>query len=67
MPASDDLEECFNCDGPATERYTLVFESGKIFEDKLMCDACVADFNVLDWIEVREAPVLMRGNEDSKE
>lgn len=53
--------ECFACVGPASEQYILVLESGKVLEDKWVCDGCLIDFRDEEWIEMHEAPVLMRG------
>lgn len=54
--------ECFNCANAATHRYTLVLASGKIFEEKFLCEGCSAAFQHDDWIELQETPLLMRGN-----
>jgi hypothetical protein len=56
--------ECFNCNGVAPERYTLLFESGRILEGKPLCSACVAGFRAERWIEVVEGPVVVRGEDE---
>lgn len=60
-------DECFNCAEPASETYTLVLAPGRILEDKVLCDTCVSDFRDVEWIEVHEAPVLKRGNNEDQE
>jgi hypothetical protein len=57
-------EECFHCVGPASERYTLVLETGKVVKDKWLCDECVSAFREEDWMEIHETPVLLRGGDD---
>lgn len=57
--------ECFACVGPASEQYTLILEGGKVIEDKWVCESCISDFRDEEWIEVHEAPVLMRGGSGS--
>lgn len=59
--------ECFNCANAVEDRYTLVLNSGEVFKDKLLCEPCDSAFRGLDWIEVHEGPVLMRGGDDDQE
>lgn len=58
-------EECFNCSGAATHRYTLILGPDKILEDKLLCGGCAAAFQREGWLEVHESPLFMRGADDS--
>jgi hypothetical protein len=67
MPVGGEGGECFVCVEPASNRYTLVFESGDVIEDKLMCSDCIPEFRELDWLEVHEAPVLRRGENTQNE
>lgn len=53
--------KCFNCSGEATKRYTLMLAGPKVLKDKVICDECVSVFQQGEWIEVHEAPALMRG------
>jgi hypothetical protein len=48
---------CFNCEGHASTRYTLIFEDSNVFNDKLLCEGCLSHFRNTEWIEVRETPV----------
>jgi len=59
--------ECFNCSGPASDRYAILFESGTILEDKLLCAECAAAFRAEEWLEVVEGPVLVRGEDERAE
>ena len=49
-------KECFICSELATDRYTLVLENTEFFEDKLICDDCIPDFQETEWISVYDTP-----------
>lgn len=57
-------DRCFNCNGPASGRHTLVLETGEILDDHPMCERCHRFFDDLSSIEVVESPVLMRGGDE---
>lgn len=47
--------DCFNCMDPASDRYTLVLDSEKVLEDKIVCGDCATEFREEDWIELRDS------------
>lgn len=57
--------ECFICAGEAPEQYTLLFATDKVLKEQWMCDACYADFSQIDWIEITDSPVIMRGEAEN--
>ncbi len=59
--------ECFMCVEPASDQYTKLLESGTMFEDKWVCEACIVELRQEDWIEVHEGSILMRGGDDHEE
>lgn len=46
-------DQCFNCDGPAARRCTLVLDAGPDLEAKPICEACFAFFSDAETLEVR--------------
>lgn len=61
-----DNGECFHCYSPASARFTVILESVRTMEDKLVCNECLSGFRETDWVEVYEAPVLKRGNTEDE-
>lgn len=55
--------ECLNCSGAAAHRYTIILGPEKILAEKLLCDACAVAFRQESWLEVLDAPLLMRGDD----
>ncbi len=62
---TEEAVECFLCSSPATPRYSLILDTGKLIEDKPMCDACYEDVSTEEWIEITAGPILMRGGSDT--
>lgn len=55
--------ECFVCVRPANDKYGIVLPDGKVLQEKLLCERCVSDLREVEFIEIEESPVLMRGGE----
>jgi len=51
--------DCFNCAGDGAGQYTLLLASGKILEDTVLCEPCVAGFREVDWVTVQEGSVVV--------
>ncbi|MFC6735699.1 hypothetical protein [Halolamina salina] len=49
------MDECFNCNSSASDRYTLTLEGSTVLEEVLICGECSGDFQTIEWIEL-EAP-----------
>lgn len=60
-------KECFVCVEPASEQYTLILPDGEVFEEKTVCDGCVADLRDTAWLKVIAGPVVMRGERNQQD
>lgn len=56
-------EDCFNCGQPTSEQCTLVLEDSTVLKDKTLCQGCISELQDVEWIGLRDAPVLTRGIE----
>lgn len=61
------MGDCFICVGEASDRYTLLFDSDSVLTDQWMCSSCYSDFTQVEWLEIRETPVLTRGGDGDDE
>jgi hypothetical protein len=60
-------KECFNCVGPASDRYTVIVEGSVVAEEAVVCEACVLQFRDEDGIEVHDAPARMKGEDPDQD
>lgn len=51
------MGECFTCEGPGHERYTMILEAETVLDDVVMCDGCRDSYGEVPWIEIDEASV----------
>lgn len=54
------MQECFTCEGEATERYTMVLDGETVLDDVVMCEACRDSHAEVPWIEILAAPAAGR-------
>lgn len=49
------MGECFACERPAGDRFRMVLESRRTFEDVTICEDCRDAYGEVDWIDVRDS------------
>lgn len=49
------MGECFACEGPAGDRFTMVLESRRTFDGVVICEGCRGAYEEVDWIDIRES------------
>lgn len=59
--------ECFMCADPARNKYTLILDTGQIFENKPLCPECHDSLEQTDFLEIQDEPVLIRGGNSDEE
>lgn len=46
------LGDCFNCHKEGAKRRTFIVESSEVIENILICEACLSEFQEVEWIEI---------------